>query len=135
MTYLRVHRAGETLYADQQSWLWGMTPDESAARGELLDGVSCCSSVERLVGYFATFAHGAVEDAESIAEFAGEFEVVLFDGEGTEDVAGEPGEYIVTPAVELGRYTWEQVIAAWEAEEELAPQYRTECPTGYELPE
>lgn len=135
MAYLRVHRAGEALYADQQSWLWGMTPSESAEQGELLDGVSACSSVERLVGYFATFAHGAVEDPESIKEFAGEFEVVLFDGAGHEDMAGEPGEYIVKPAVELGRYTWEQIIAAWEAEEELQSQYSIECPTGYELPE
>ena len=135
MTYYRVHRAGEMLYSDQQSWLWGMTPDESAVTDELLDGVSACDTIDHLVMYFAHMVRSAVEDPESIAEFVGEFEVIKFDGHGTEDMRGEVGEYIVKPATELGRYTWEEVIEAWEAETELEPQYSITCETGFELPE
>lgn len=133
--YYRVHRAGETLYSDQQSWLWGLTPTESAARGELLDGVSCCDTIDHLVSYFAGLVRGAVEDAESIAEMVGEFEVVAFDGEGAEDPNGENGEYIARPVTEYGRYTWEEVIAAWEADEDLEAQYEVACPAGFELTE
>lgn len=135
MAYYRVHRAGEMLYSDHQSWLWGMTPDESAETGELLDGVSCCDSVYHLVQYFAHTVNGAVEDELSIAEVVGDFDVIKFDGDGYEDENGEEGEYIINPAVELGRYTWEQVIAAYDADTELESQYTRVCETGFELPE
>jgi len=102
--FWRVHRKGEPLDPNAESWPWGMSREEAEELDLVLLGVSCMSNPEELVGYWE--ARGGVDDNLG--------EVVVFSGRLL-DVPDE-GD-VAVPERELFRIPYSRVKAAVDADD------------------
>lgn len=128
-TYWRVQRTGETLWADQQSTLINGNLRRDVLSGEALCGVSCCRSQVALIEYFAQFCDLSSEGLGEVYQDESEYEVVVF--RGTE-AADDGDEQVARPAEELARYSWAEVVEAYDEDRTLeVPATGTQCPTGW----